>query len=323
MNVKLLSAYTEPAPNFVPAWLTAHCDTSGHTVVEDAEEADLIIFAETYASLDPFFFDVLRHPVQRRHPNKCVLYHYSDLVPTLCRTVSPSVEGNQPNLAFRRTFHYIARRRDNPSMDSFLQAAYHPRLLFSFVGSVRTHPVRREIMKLKHGRALLKDTSAIESELLDQQAKSAFHASFIDSTLDSKFILCPRGLGPTSMRLFEVMQLGRVPVMIGDSWSPVPGIDWNACSISVAERDVARIPALLEDLESGAEEMGQSARHTWETHFAPAKAFHALVDAASSLLDRRYAPWTRVRDLGPLCNPSYFRMLAGYFKRNLPFRARP
>lgn len=318
MNVKLLSAYTEPTPNYVPSWIVANCDTSGHNLVEDAEEADIIIFAESYASLDPFFFDVVRHPLYRRYSDKCVLYHYSDLVPTLCRTISPSVEFSQPNLHFRRSFHYIARRRDNPGLEFQPKfARYNPGLLYSFVGSVRTHPIRKLIMGLQHPRALLRDTSAVESEDLGAKEKLQFHNSYIDMAVASKFVLCPRGIGPTSMRLFEVMQLGRVPVVIGDSWVPVPGVDWNSISLFVPERDIASLPQLLEERESQAEEMGSKARRCWEEKFAPEYAFHHLVGAAAQVLKQPCSKRHQLRNLVPLCNPAYFRMLAGYAKRNL------
>src|SRR2546423_4170060 len=34
----------------------------------------------------------------------------------------------------------------------------------------------------------------------------------------SKFILCSRGVGTSSVRLFDTMRMGRVPVILSDQW---------------------------------------------------------------------------------------------------------
>jgi len=33
---------------------------------------------------------------------------------------------------------------------------------------------------------------------------------------NSKFVLCPQGVGPSSLRLFETLLMGRAPVIISD-----------------------------------------------------------------------------------------------------------
>ena len=46
----------------------------------------------------------------------------------------------------------------------------------------------------------------------------------------SKFVLCPRGQGTSSIRLYETLASGRVPVIIADDWVARRGPDRDRCS---------------------------------------------------------------------------------------------
>jgi len=89
----------------------------------------------------------------------------------------------------------------------------------------------------------------------------------------AKFILCPRGLGTSTIRLQEAMQSERVPVIIADDWIAPIGPDWDAFSVRVAERNLQEIPAILREHERDAREMGRIARAEWERFYAPGAAF--------------------------------------------------
>lgn len=315
MKVHILSAYSEPVPRFGPDWLLRHADISSHTLVDCPSEAELILFVESFASLDPFFLDVVFHPINRRYSSKCVLYHNSDVPHTLCRTISPSVESTQSNLQCRRTFHYIARRRDNSELPDVPDGNTRTTHLFSFVGAAETHPLRREILRLAHPNALLIDTSVEKSEFMSPVELRNFHDRFIGSVLTSKFVLCPRGFGPTSMRLFEVMQLGRVPVVIGDSWVPVPGIPWDTFAIFVPESQIHTIPSVLEAANAKAATMGAAARAVWELRFSPKRSLDELVEAARLLLKEPYGYPQLVQDTRHLLRPKHWKQLFGYMRR--------
>ena len=45
---------------------------------------------------------------------------------------------------------------------------------------------------------------------------------FLQEMRDSWFVLCPSGLAPSTFRVYEAMQLGRVPVILSDHWEPTP-----------------------------------------------------------------------------------------------------
>lgn len=283
--------------------------------VNNASDADLIIFTEIYSGLDPYFFDVIRHPIFRQFPGKCVLYHVSDTCQTLCRTLSPSVERTQSNLPCRNSFPYIVRIHDNPLVHAGWDRVRLPKYLFSFVGGAETHPIRKKILALQHPEALLRESSGAIFHIMDPSQRESIHRSYIESILDSSFVLCPRGIGAASMRLFEVMELGRAPVVISDAWLPIPHLPWKDFAIFVAEKDVGQIPVLLEEARPRAAEMGRVARETWERHYAPDKIFDEFVGAASGLLRNPYGAKERLRDCLPLLRPGHWRNLAGYAKR--------
>jgi hypothetical protein len=87
------------------------------------------------------------------------------------------------------------------------------------------------------------------------------------------------------MRTFEVMSLGRAPVVISDHWQPPPGIPWSEFCVVVRQDDVASVPAILERLEENATSMGQRARQIFDEYFAP----NVFLDRLLTMLVSRHA----------------------------------
>ena len=86
------------------------------------------------------------------------------------------------------------------------------------MGSIRNSPVRRDLAQLSHPRAFFKNTSD-EFELLlqlrlSQRDRLDYYRRYAELTKASKFVLCPRGVGASTIRLFETMRMGRVPVIL-------------------------------------------------------------------------------------------------------------
>ena len=96
------------------------------------------------------------------------------------------------------------------------------RYLASFVGRYWTHPLRQEIA----------DALSERDDVLmcDRKTGTRF---FVQAMLDSYVALCPRGVGGSSYRFFEAMQLGVVPFLIGDlDTRPFKRyIDWEEVSL--------------------------------------------------------------------------------------------
>jgi len=54
----------------------------------------------------------------------------------------------------------------------------------------------------------------------------------------SRFSLCPRGTGPSTIRFWESLQAGAIPIVISDAMRYPDGFDWNSCIIRVPEKHV-------------------------------------------------------------------------------------
>ena len=86
------------------------------------------------------------------------------------------------------------------------------------------------------------------------------------------------------------MKAGRVPVILSDDWVPPEGPAWESFSLIVPEREVARVPEILESHEHAAAEMGRRAREQWEQWFSASASFHRIVEWCLSIQRSRRMP---------------------------------
>jgi hypothetical protein len=285
-SVHLLSAAPRSEPDEIAMHdlaqmqASARADTFGaHRVLADPARADLILFVETHWAAGHYFQRVREHPVYREFRAKSYLFSSADKVIPFLPGVFASIEARWYRSAWARSGHYIdVKERDQLRFEE----GHSPSRLFSFVGATANHPLRRRIMDLRHPDAVLIDATA-ESAAIERRQRSParqaeWREAFARSILDCAFVLCPRGGGPSSRRIFEAMMLGRVPVIISDQWVPPQGPDWPSFSLRVGEDRVAAIPALLEARAADATAMGARARAQWLEWFSEAASFHRTVN---------------------------------------------
>lgn len=137
------------------------------------------------------------------------------------------------------------------SKDDFLSIPHYPvnfdpklmkekrKYLFSFLGSTSTHWIRKQLVKKYDSCFDSKKHWGLENK------DNSFKENYIELLGNSLFSLCPRGTGPSSIRLFEAIAMGSFPVIISDNYIlPMEDkIHWDRISIKVKEND-------LEDLSS-------------------------------------------------------------------------
>jgi hypothetical protein len=132
-------------------------------------------------------------------------------------------------------------------------------LLASFVGTTTTHPLRVELVKRlsRCERIFISGRSQWSSTVQKSDAET-----FVNTTLQSKFCIAPRGYGRSSFRFFESIQLGTVPVYVWDDveWLPYKDIlNYEEFSISVQKKDISKICDILESVtEDEYKEMQES-----------------------------------------------------------------
>lgn len=116
----------------------------------------------------------------------------------------------------------------------------------SFVGSRNTHPIRIDMCKHLSSR----DGYEISSGNWSTNVSMDNFKRFIDITCSSKFGLAPRGYGRSSFRLYEILQLGTVPVYISDvhylPW--MDELDWNDFCVPINEDEIEEIDDILKSI---------------------------------------------------------------------------
>lgn len=124
---------------------------------------------------------------------------------------------------------FASARKNDSAIDIPLLSRSHRRPLFgprkrylaSFVGRLATHPIREEMARFFGGNDDIKIVNTDQDE-----------HTFVSTMLASYAALCPRGYGGNSFRFYEAMQLGIVPILIGDrDTRPFKKyVDWDHCS---------------------------------------------------------------------------------------------
>ena len=270
----------------------ARIDSFGvHELVDDPEEAEIIIFIEL--RWHGLFAERIRwHPLFRRYREKCFLFDFEDFSLPFLPGVYASLRRQHHDPSRTRAGYYVAFER-NPYID-FRPVDPDSPYLGSFIGSFKNSPVRGEIGKLPTDRFLLVDTSAYSKTVLAGETaaeeRHRFWSQYADAMEAGKFSLCPRGIGPGSIRVFESMQMGRCPVILSDEWVLPPHVDWPNCSIVLPEKDASHLPEILEAKEDQATVLGQNARLMWEKYYSPSVQFHWLVETCLELKQARRLP---------------------------------
>ena len=161
---------------------------------------------------------------------------------------------------------------------------FNPGKLFTFRGTFHTHPIRQRMC-----RTLAASDSGVCEEL-----RKAFHSHtaddqerYIREILDAAFSLCPRGLSPSSYRLYESMQLGRCPVVISDHWIPPQGPDWEDFSIRIPEAGLEHLQPTLDERFQAAERMGRAAKENWDRFYAWPARYRTFLEMVLALQNSR------------------------------------
>ncbi len=265
-----------------------------HTWVDSPEEADVIFLTNAD---QPHGNALVAHPLPRRFPEKC--FHLSEQwqPPFLLA----GIYANAPRTAFWRgrfrTGSYALHHPDfkNPFIENYTPDQTLPACercwLFTFAGR-DCHPVRRTLFDLETNASDIRilDTSSFDAFSHDPFGKEDAHRRYFDECLRSKFILCPRGAGPNSIRLFEALKLGIAPIIISDAWIPCEGPDWSSFAFFIAEKDIASLEPRVRAIEPEFEARGRLARQAYEAFFAPDRYFNYLVEAAASIRRARIVP---------------------------------
>lgn len=128
-------------------------------------------------------------------------------------------------------------------------AAGPARYLFSFVGAANTR-VRRAIVaglgSCENGFVKGREQWHFDH---GPDGMASRKSEYEDALASSEFILCPRGVGPSTLRIFEALASGRTPVILADDLQLPAGIPWEKCSLRYRESEVESIPQMLGSID--------------------------------------------------------------------------
>jgi hypothetical protein len=263
-----------------------------HRLTDDPGSADLILFVEGHGddAAGEHFEQVRAAPLYREYAGKCFLYSGIDRVIPFLPGIYPSIERRWSWPGWTRGGCYLVP--PNPFLAD--RPPVGKEHLASFIGACGSLPVRHQVMNLSDRPGfLIRNTTAPFVGAVrrgDDLTLAALKREYIHTSLASKFVLCPRGVGPSSIRLFECMELGVAPVIIADDWVAPVGPRWAEICIRVAERDVPRLPTILAAREPDHERLGRHARQAWEDHYSPWSLFHTLIEDCLALSRTRRIP---------------------------------
>lgn len=117
-------------------------------------------------------------------------------------------------------------------------------LWYSFIGA-DTHWTRRKLFAMHHPRnavVIQRDEWHFYGSPAKQEQEKQEYQNVLSR---SRFSLCPRGTGASTIRFWESLQAGAIPVLISDDMLLPAGFDWDTCVIRLAEKGTRAIKKVI------------------------------------------------------------------------------
>ena len=138
-------------------------------------------------------------------------------------------------------------------------------IFYSFIGldsaSVKGYAVRRKIFDMKHpANTIIKERKYWHwgrksfGQKLSPVQQIGECMEYKNVLARSRFSLCPRGYGSNSVRFWESLQAGAIPVLLSDNLVLPEGIEWDKTIIRISEAEVETIPKVLKNITKEQEE---------------------------------------------------------------------
>jgi hypothetical protein len=171
----------------------------------------------------------------------------------------------------RLSFHpwpLIATNYENPTRSEGLVIKEEKKYLASFIGNntnpkveirVSLHEMLkgREDVVCELGNKWFYNSEVYEKQILRKdddgsaEQKRLATVRYNEVLSESVFSLCPEGSGPNTIRLWESIAVGSIPVVFADNWKPpsIPGIDWNQFSVWIPTKECDQTIQILESID--------------------------------------------------------------------------
>jgi hypothetical protein len=184
-------------------------------------------------------------------PHKCIGKDYIDGIEIKsCPLYAVNIEDSTKNNIFRNV-DFLNKER---------------KYLYSFIGGWDENfyltDIRPRIFKMKHPKnTLIQNTGmwhfdkVVGSEKQNYKQQRDIDPGHINKTdnynkilLESRYSLCPSGSGPNSIRLWESLAVGSIPILLADTLELPHHELWENTIIRVPEAELDQVPKKLEEI---------------------------------------------------------------------------
>jgi hypothetical protein len=250
-----------------------------HHITNDAGSSDIVLFPHCHMLATDWRLTAIReHPLNQAHREKVMVYDERDR--PWC--AFPGVYISMPS----RAFHYRAQRAWGYfRLPQIVEPYKFPDLLFSFIGSVGGNRTRQTLFELRHPSAVVEEVRAFTFYDPSSPHFETRRARYREIVQRSRFVLCPRGAGTSTFRMYEALSAGRVPVIVADDWVPPMGPDWETFSLRWPERQTRGLIETLEERDSDWPALSAAALQAYGEFFAPEVSFHRIVELCRELIE--------------------------------------
>ncbi len=131
-------------------------------------------------------------------------------------------------------------------------------LWWSFAG-FNTHATREVIFDLPPRDDVVNIRRETWHFNVSEQEQEANRQEYRELLSRSRFSLCPRGVGPSTVRFWESLEAGAIPVLIADDMRLPCGFDWDRCVVRIPECETARLNEIVGSISTAVEQQMRSA----------------------------------------------------------------
>ncbi|MBI4507063.1 MAG: exostosin family protein [Chloroflexi bacterium] len=166
-------------------------------------------------------------------------------------------------------------------------------VLAAALGIKRRDTTRARVLRLLAGSGLI-DTNfiirdrylggpVILKEAADAEMAQRIRLEFVQNMVESDYVLCVRGVGNYSYRLYETLSCGRIPIFVNtDCVLPYDfAVDWKQYCVWVEEHEIVQVAEKVAAFHAGLSEhdfgdLQRACRRFWQERLSPEGFFTAF-----------------------------------------------
>ena len=123
--------------------------------------------------------------------------------------------------------------------------------------------IRKNILTMKHptncvvihtgqwhfNQDVYHSSQNLQGDLNEDQDHKKKTENYNKILVQSRFSLCPSGSGPNSIRFWESLGAGAIPVLLSDKMTLPIHDDWDNCIVKIKEKDIVKIQEILSKID--------------------------------------------------------------------------